>query len=166
MLTIMISDMHEKRIMRSLALLLVVLLPALLLSSCKNMEVRMQDGFYSAEIAEFDEHGWKEYITIYVSENTIVTVDYNAKNGSGFIKSWDMEYMQLMNRDDGTYPNKYAREYAEALINQQTPNRVDAISGATHSFVTFQALARAAIQQAYAGDTKLIYVDLTGVTGE
>lgn len=144
--------------------MLVVLLPVLLLSACQNQKVRMHDGFYSAEAAVLDEHGWKEYITIYVSDNTIVTVDYNAKNASGYIKSWDMDYMVVMNASSGTYPNKYAREYAAALIDQQDPDHIDAITGATHSYVSFIQLARAAVAQAYAGNEDVVFVELTGAT--
>lgn len=147
-------------------MLLAVLLPVLFLTACQNRDIGMKDGFYSAEIADFDEHGWKEYITIYVSNNKIVTVDYNAKNASGFVKSWDMEYMSVMNATDGTYPNKYAREYAEGLVNRQDPDRVDALTGASHSYSTFQLLSKAAIEQAYAGNKDVMYLNVTGAAVE
>ena len=119
----------------------------------------MQNGFYTAEVRDFDEKGWKEYVTIYVLNNAIVTVDYNAKNASGFVKSWDMEYMRRMNESEGTYPNKYTREYAEALLNRQDPARVDAVSGATRSHASFQRLVKAAMEQARLGNPNVIYVD-------
>ena len=133
----------------------------MLLSACDHRTAELADGFYTAEAAVFDEHGWKEYITIYVYANSIVTVEYNAKNASGFIKSWDMEYMRTMNAVDGTYPNRYTREYAEALLLRQTPEQVDAISGATHSYVTFLQLAEAAIAQARAGDANVAFVEFS-----
>lgn len=120
----------------------------------------MKDGYYTAVAAEFDEHGWKEYITIYVSGGTIVTTDYNAKNASGFIKSWDMEYMRVMNHVSGTYPNEYTRLYAEALMNTQNAQQVDAITGATHSYHTFVQLADAAIAQARSGDKSVCFVEI------
>lgn len=162
----MISNVPRKKRIGSLLLLLAALLSLLFLTACQSGERAMQDGFYSAQAAELDEHGWKEYITIYVSNGTIVTVDYNAKNASGFIKSWDMAYMTTMNAVDKTYPNKYTREYAEALVDRQDPNRIDVITGATHSHHSFQLLAQAAINQAYVGDKNVIYVDLTGAAHE
>ena len=57
-------------------------------------------------------HGWKEYITILVKGGSIVSVEYNAENASGFIKSWDNAYMQNMLHSNGTYPNEYTRYYA------------------------------------------------------
>lgn len=139
----------------------IVLILALLFCSCQNNETSMKDGYYYAETSDFDEHGWKEYITIYVANDTIITVDYNAKNASGFVKSWDMEYMTIMNGTDGIYPNRYTREYVEALLTLQDPYEIDAITGATHSYNTFQALAIKAIEHAYAGDESVAYVDLS-----
>ena len=143
----------------------IILLLLFLLCACHGDASQMKSGFYSAEAAGFDDYGWKEYITLYVSNNTIVTVDYNAKNASGFIKSWDMDYMGLMNSADGTYPNKYTREYGEALLRLQDPSQVDAITGATHSYDSFQRLAAAAIAQARAGNGDVAYVDLTEAAG-
>lgn len=149
------------RLSTGLPIILLILLLVVLANARQGRAGVMQNGFYTAEAKDFDSKGWKEYVTIYVSKNTIITVDYNAKNASGFIKSWDMEYMRKMNATDGTYPNKYTREYAEALINRQDPDKVDAISGATHSHVSFQQLVRAVVAQARAGDPNVIYVDLT-----
>ena len=157
------SGKPPRRILCAFAALFAAML---LLCACGPKGAVMRDGFYSAEALDFDEYGWKEYITIYVADNTIITVDYNAKNASGFMKSWDMEYMRLMNAVDGTYPNKYTREYAEALLIRQNPERVDAISGATHSYHSFQSLVKAAVAQSLSGDKNVAYVDLTGATDQ
>ncbi len=143
-----------------LKMLFSVLLAVLFFCACEGRSGEMHDGFYTAEATAFDKYGWKEYITICVSGNTIITVDYNAKDSSGFIKSWDMRYMRLMNAGDGTYPNKYTREYSEALLNRQDPDKVDVIAGATHSHFTFQQLVKAAISQAAAGDKNVAFVEL------
>ena len=118
----------------------------------------MQDGYYSAEAAELDEHGWIEFVTILVSNGEIITVEYNAKNASGLIKSWDMAYMRAMRDPCGTYPNQYTREYGNALLKTQNPDEVDVIAGATHSHSTFQQLVRAAMLQAETGDPELVLV--------
>ena len=136
----------------------LILLTTLLLSACGPADGVMTDGYYTAKMADFDDHGWREVVTIYVNDSVIVSVDYEAMNESGFIKSWDMDYMRDMNAADGTYPNKYVRMYSEALINYQNPAKVQAITGATHSFHTFEALATAAIEHARAGNTDVAYV--------
>ena len=96
--------------------LLLLLLPA-----CSQNAQQMHDGYYTAEVTSFDDQGWKPFLTIYVSNNKIVTVEYNAKNASGFIKSWDMDFMRRMKSAVGTYPNKYVRAYAAALLDKQNP---------------------------------------------
>jgi major membrane immunogen (membrane-anchored lipoprotein) len=78
-------------------------------------------------------------------------VEYNAKNSSGFIKSWDHEYMRRMDAADGTYPNEYTRIYATALLNLQGIEKIDAISGATTSFQVFKLLTEAVLEQAKTG---------------
>ena len=141
-------------------MVLLCLVAVLLLVGCSSSEVKMLDGYYTAEAAEFNGHGWKEYITIYVHKNAIITVEYDARNASGFIKSWDMEYMRQMNIADGTYPNKYSREYIEALLSRQDPDKVDAVAGATYSHAAFQLLAKAAIENAKQGDTSVAFIVL------
>ncbi|MDR1508384.1 MAG: FMN-binding protein [Synergistaceae bacterium] len=117
----------------------------------------LRDGYYTAEMENYH-HGWKEFLTIYVNNGKIVFAEYDAKNASGLIKSWDMDYMRRMNKTDGNYPNKYTRKYAAELLIHQTPDGVDAMSGATESFVFFKTLADAAIRQALAGDKKVAFV--------
>ena len=138
---------------------MLLLLAAVLLCGCRHISSGMADGIYTAEAAHFDEHGWKEYITISVANNTIITVDYNAKNASGFIKSWDMQYMRVMNSTSGTYPNEYTRIYAEELLVGQSPDAVDCVTGATHSYETFLQLGHAVIEQARAGDKNVVFVE-------
>lgn len=143
--------------------IIVILLSAFFLTGCQTNADALIDGFYTSEAATFDTYGWKEYITIQVSGGIIVSVEYNAKNASGFIKSWDMSYMRLMNETDGTYPNEYTRRYSHALLLTQSPTDVDAIAGATTSHITFQLLAQAAISQARKGDKNVIFVDCSEV---
>jgi major membrane immunogen (membrane-anchored lipoprotein) len=123
---------------------------------------RLADGYYTAEAARFDSHGWKEYITIYIENNNIVTVEYNAKNASGFLKSWDMDYMRVMGALSGTYPTAYSREYSAALLRLQTPEGIDALAGATNSYINFKILAATAISQARARNKNVALIELPG----
>jgi major membrane immunogen (membrane-anchored lipoprotein) len=123
---------------------------------------KLADGYYTAEAASYDRYGWKEYITIYVDNNNIVTVEYNAKNASGFLKSWDMDYMRLMGARSGTYPTAYSREYSAALLRLQEPEGIDALAGATDSYRSFKILAATAISQARAKNKSVALVELSG----
>jgi len=138
----------------------MILALVLVFTACAQESSRMQDGYYTSEVASFNSHGWKEYLTIYVSDNKIVTAEYGAYNASGFLKSWDMDYMRNMNAIDGTYPNEYSRTYRIALLNWQTQDEIDAMTGATDSHASFQLLAEAAIAQARAGHKQVALIEL------
>ena len=142
---------------RILVLLLSLLLTASLLTACGDQK-GLQDGYYTAQAKEFS-HGWKEYITILVKGGNIISVEYNAENASGFIKSWDNAYMQTMLHVQGTYPNEYTRYYAGQLLEGQGEGSVDALAGASSSHVSFQILAQAVLEQARKGDSSIVFVD-------
>ena len=142
---------------RIVAILLSLLLMAPALTACGSQE-NLQDGYYTAQMSEFS-HGWKEFITILVKGGKIVSVEYNAENASGFIKSWDNAYMQTMLHANGTYPNEYTRNYANQLLAGQGKGEIDAISGASSSHGTFQLLAQAVLEQAQKGDSSIVFVE-------
>ena len=145
--------------MKKALFLLMLLAAAWALSACAPARGAMRDGYYTAEFSDFDQFGWKEFVTMYVNNNRIVSVDYDARNASGFVKSWDMAFMRAMRAQDGTYPNRYARGYAAMLLDYQNAEDIDALSGATYSCETFRALAAAAIDKAQAGDRTVALVE-------
>ncbi|MCI9179199.1 MAG: FMN-binding protein [Lachnospiraceae bacterium] len=144
---------------RIVAIFLSLLLMMSLLTACGD-QPRLQDGYYTAQAEEFN-YGWKEYITILVKGGNIVSVEYNAENASGFIKSWDNAYMQTMLHSDGTYPNEYTRYYANQLLEGQGEGSIDAITGASSSHASFQILAQAVLEQARKGDSSIVFIDTT-----
>lgn len=137
---------------------LIMLLTVLSLAGCNETTTELQDGYYTAQAAEFN-FGWKEYVTIMVKGGNIVSVEYNAENASGFIKSWDNAYMQTMLQVQGTYPNEYTRYYAGQLLEGQGKESIDALTGATSSYSSFQKLSAAVIEQARNGDSSIVLVD-------
>lgn len=138
-------------------ILFLLLLAMLSLTACSG-KTGLQDGYYTAQAADFN-FGWKEYITIMVKDGSIVSVEYNAENASGFIKSWDTAYMQSMLDVTGTYPNQYTRFYAGQLLEKQGEGEIDALTGATSSYGSFQKLMAAVLEQAGKGDSSIVYVD-------
>ena len=142
---------------RIFTILLSLLLVTPLLAACGE-QTGLQDGYYTAQAEEFS-HGWREYITILVKGGSIVSVEYNAENASGFIKSWDNAYMQSMLHINGTYPNEYTRYYAGQLLEGQGEDEIDALSGATSSYGSFQKLEAAVLEQAKKGDSSIALVD-------
>lgn len=141
-----------------LTLISLVILTLLCACGSTTTDAALQDGYYTAQAAEFS-HGWKEYITIMVKGGNIVSVEYNALNASGFIKSWDSNYMQNMLHSNGTYPNEYTRYYANQLLEGQGNGSIDALSGASSSHASFQKLATTVLEQARQGDSTVVIVD-------
>ena len=135
----------------------MVLLMVALLTGCGETG-GLQDGYYTAQASDYN-FGWKEYITIMVKGGSIVSVEYNAENASGFIKSWDNAYMQTMLHTNGTYPNEYTRYYAGQFLESQGEGEIDAITGASTSHGSFQKLAAAVLEQARKGDSEIVVVD-------
>lgn len=141
-----------------ICLLTVLMLGCSLLTACGEKE-GLQDGYYTAELSEYS-FGWKEFVTICVMENKIVSVEYNAKNASGFIKSWDIAYMRNMDPVMGTYPNKYTRSYAAQFLEKQSAENLDAVSGASSSGENFFKLAAAVLEKAKKGDSSVAVVEV------
>jgi major membrane immunogen (membrane-anchored lipoprotein) len=135
----------------------VILVFCFALSGCSNKKSSMRDGYFSAEMADYY-NGWKEFVTIYVKDDTIISVEYNAKNASGFIKSWDMAYMRNMNGVKGTYPNRYTREYGKQVLEKQSSEQIDVVAGATSSYDSFQKLIAAAIEMSQLGKNEMAIV--------
>ncbi len=142
----------------SLIILCAVVASMVFFSSCAQSGSALQNGYYTAEFAEFDDKGWKEYVTIGISDGEIVTVEFNAKNESGLIKAWDMSYMRRMNAAKDTYPTRFTRAYAASLIESQSPSRIDAVTGASVSGWNFSSLISAALQNAQNGDRSVAIV--------
>lgn len=144
--------------MKRIAGIVLALLMVGTLMGCGNEKTALQDGYYTAQAMEYS-HGWKEYITILVKGGSIISVEYNAENASGFIKSWDNAYMQKMFHSTGTYPNQYTRYYAGQLLEGQGKEGIDALSGASSSCGSFQKLMAAVLEQAGKGDSSIVFVD-------
>jgi major membrane immunogen (membrane-anchored lipoprotein) len=128
--------------------------------SCTNSSSRLKDGYYTAESGEYDKYGWKSFITICVNNGIISQVEYNAKDLGGFIKSWDMDLMRVMNAASGTYPNEYIRFYASQFIEDQNVDSIDVLTGATDSWEHFVQLARAVLENAENGVTSVAIVSI------
>ena len=146
--------------MKRIFALLMCLLLVLPLTACGGQE-GLQDGYYTAQMSQFS-HGWREYITILVKGGKLVSVEYNAENASGFIKSWDNAYMQTMLHSNGTYPNEYTRYYARQFQEDQNADSIDALTGASSSHSSFQLLSEAVLEQARQGDSSVRVVDTSG----
>ena len=143
-----------------LGLLLLIFSLGLMAGCDSQPKNLMKDGYYTAEAAEFNSQGWKEFLTINVSAGRIVSAEFNSKNASGFLRSWDMADKRRSNMDTGTNQSRYARLYTADLLNRQDPAMVGPIPGAVRAHQNFQLLAEAAVAQSKTGRQKVVFVKL------
>lgn len=118
-----------------------------------------QNGEYRAEAAEYS-NGYKEYVAITIADGKISKAEFNAVNESGDLKTDDEDYKENMEAQSGTYPEEYMKKLAEELVDKQSTEGVEAVTGATHSSSDFKILADAAIANAEKGDTTTAIVEL------
>ncbi len=128
-----------------------------ILGGCGNAGDSWKDGYYTAEMADYS-NGWKEFVTVHIEDNTVVSVEYNAKNASGFLKAWDMAYMRKMNAAKGTYPNHYTRAYASQVVEKQSGENIDMVAGASLSGGNFRLMIAAALDMARQGKHEVTVV--------
>ena len=140
---------------RWLAVLLAAMATACLLTGCSSS---MKDGTYKAEYKDYDDHGWKDYVSITVQDGKITAVDYDALNEEGAKKSEDQAYRESMEPISNTYPAKFYQELEARLTENQDPKKVDAVTGATNSSNDFKILAVEAIKAAKSGSTDTVEV--------
>ncbi|MDR3289225.1 MAG: FMN-binding protein [Peptococcaceae bacterium] len=138
----------------------VIVIAAALLSGCQGRDGTMRDGYYTAEATDYDSEGWKDFLTIYVSDNKIVTAEFNAYTRFGFLRSWDPDYQRQERTKTGLHPSEYLRTYTGELLNLQNPASVLVVAGAERQHQIFQLLAAAAMVQAQAGDKTIALVAL------
>ncbi len=146
---------------RMLLLAVVIVFAGVLYLAAGSAAGGLKDGYFSAEMSAYHD-GWKEFVTICVKGGAIVSVEYNAKNESGFIKSWDMAYMRDMNEYIDNYPNRYTREYAKQVMEKQSAEGIDTVSGATRSGVSFRQLIEAVVNMSRSGKNELVIVSAQG----
>jgi len=144
---------------KSIAVIMILCIITVSFGGCAGQAAGLQDGYYTAEATHFGADGWKEYITIYVSDSKIIAVEYDAYNASGLVRSWDIKNMRAMKAAVGAYPNEYTRLYAQSLVDLQDPAVLDMITGATYSGGLFLLLAEAVIEKAKAGDKHMALVE-------
>ena len=143
------------------AALAVLLLFFVLLSGCGRGETVLHDGYYSAVAASFNKQGWKEFVTLYVYNNRIVTVEFNARNASGLVLGWDVMTLRMLKSKMRQHPSLVIRKYSQELINRQHPGNIRKITGDEFFYDSFIALAAAAMAQAQAGDKSVAEVKLS-----
>lgn len=119
----------------------------------------LQDGTYSLTEKELDDHGWKASMAITVKDGKITESTYDYENAEGQLKSEDEGYQEAMKDKTGVGPKDFIPQLNEALVAQQDAQKVDIVTGATHSSDAFLNYAQQLIQAAQNGNTAPIEID-------
>lgn len=140
------------------ALLLMALAFLLLLPSCAK-EQYFQDGDYTAEFAEFDSRGYKDYIHVTVKDNAVTSIEYDAVDAKGAKKSLDADYADDMLTVQDTFPEKFSADLVNQYLDAQKISGVDALAGATYSSNAFIALFTELEKSMLEGNTEMVVVE-------
>ena len=95
-----------------------------------------------------DERGWRAEIVIALDGEDIVSVDYDEYDETGQRKSMAEAYAERwMEQVPGMHPARAYKQLETQLIDTNSPDEIDAISGATGSSQRFIAVAEQALGQ-------------------
>lgn len=119
-----------------------------------------QDGTYHAIYDRMDVRNWKAFVDITVQDGKITEVNYDYVNDVGDLRTKQQGYIDGFSAANGFTPREGFDELAAKLISTQNIEKVDAVSGATHSSRNFNALCTAALEKALEGDTSDTIVPL------
>lgn len=104
------------------------------------------DDSYSASNEGFNEQGWQGEISITYSDNKITSVDYTEVDNQGNKKEEDKSYQNQMKAETGISWNEAVNQLEEQLAEVQDYNKVDTVTGATHTSENFKTLAQRSIE--------------------
>lgn len=120
-----------------------------------------KDGVYHAEFANFDSHGWKEYVDVQVSGNTVTVLTFDGVDVDGKLKSADESYRSNMQSVEGTYPAKFYADITNQYLESGKLKDVATVAGATVSTNNFKTLMQALDENMKNGNTTVVIVNET-----
>ncbi len=141
-----------------LAIILAAIAVMGVATSCGSKNEGFKDGSYRAEMKDFDDHGWKDYVNVTVADGKITEVESDSLNSEdGHKKSEDEAYKEAyIGAGFETYPAATSEKLESGLIEKQDINQVDTVAGATHSSDTFKKLVKALEENMKKGDTNTV----------
>ncbi len=143
---------------RVVAAVLAALLAAAAFTACAKDEVYV-DGAYSARFKDYDSRGYQAYVDVSVEDGKVVSIEYDAVDKEGNLRSEDAKYRAEMEKVQGTYPEKYAHDLVNQYMKAQSLDGVDALAGATYATDSFNTLMAAVEENMAAGNTRTIILN-------
>ncbi len=114
--------------------------------SQQQQAVEFKDGIYTAEEADYDDHGWKAVATVAVKDGKIERAFYDEVNKDNQIKSLDQDYAANMKKQTKETPLDAVTKLSASLIDKQDPEKVDTVTSATATSDKFKTLAGRALE--------------------
>ncbi|MGO4938623.1 FMN-binding protein [Fundicoccus sp. Sow4_D5] len=119
----------------------------------------LQDGEYTLT-TEADERGWAHQFTLVVKDGAIAESNYDMVNEAGDLKSEDKEYNANMEDGTGTSFATAVEELNAALVENQSVEEIEVVSGASSTSNAFLAYAQQLLDAAAEGNTDPIEAEL------
>ena len=126
--------------------------------SSASAGMNLKDGTYKLKELN-DNNGYHANFSIVVKDGKISESNFDYLNADGKSKKDDADYNKNMKAKSGISPKEYIEKFNEELVSTQNPSNIEVVTGATHSFHSFQNYAQQLIQAAQSGDTKEIEID-------
>ncbi|MFR4286247.1 MAG: extracellular electron transfer flavoprotein PplA [Enterococcus italicus] len=127
-------------------------------TSSASAGITLKDGTYTLKELN-DNNGYHANFSIVVKDGKISESNFDYLNADGKSKKDDADYNKNMKAKSGISPKEYIEKFNEELVSTQNPSNIEVVTGATHSFHSFQNYAQQLIQAAQSGDTKEIEID-------
>lgn len=113
-----------------------------------------KDGTYHAEYDRPDVRNWVAYVDVTVKDGKITKAYYDYTNEAGEKRTENKGYIEGFSAaNKGMTPREAFDELGTRLVDKQDIEKVDAVSGATHSSRNFNELVGAALENAMDGST-------------
>lgn len=126
--------------------------------STKEVQTALKDGKYRLEEKNYS-NNYRYILEIDVEKGDISEVDFDSVDKDGNSKREDSDYIEMMAEKSGTSPDKFLDELENNLEKVKDPDKVDTVTGATHTADSFKEYAKQLIDSAKEGNTETIIVD-------
>ncbi|WP_025730217.1 FMN-binding protein [Atopobacter phocae] len=133
-------------------------LPAMTEKEASDIEYK--DGKYRATFDRTDVRDWKAFVELTVKDGKITEAVYDYTNDAGEIRSENKKYEEAFAAVNKFTPKEAFTRLSDELVATQDAERIDVVSGATHSTRNFETLAKAATANAKDGKTEEAIVPL------
>jgi len=119
----------------------------------------LQDGAYRIEETQAGGSGWQEALEMTVEGGAITDATFESVDEEGNQKIDDEDYQETMSEASGVGPQEFIPALEESFVENQSPEDVEVVSGATGTSEKFQDYAGQLVEAAQEGNTETIEVE-------